>query len=170
MLRKSFGDFVNKKKREAIEQLGLVGQMLEKGGFKVQPFLEGEDHLDDPYVYIQNPERDSSFDGVRIYKIGSQIAFRIQKESKTQPYGKAYPLDIEDMFHDFLSDDDADDDQAAQRVIESVVEEMKRFFKRSAKAEKEIRRNTEFGDPSKGNVIVNSTGTDYSQQIFNRSN
>jgi hypothetical protein len=82
MFKKSFGDFVDKKKRESIRQLALIGKVLEQGGFKVETFLGG-DHLDDPYVFVNNPDDDSSFDGIRVYKLGSQIAFRIQKEAKT---------------------------------------------------------------------------------------
>ena len=40
MRNKSFGDFVDKKKRESIRQLRLVKQLLEHSGMKVDNFLE----------------------------------------------------------------------------------------------------------------------------------
>lgn len=169
MFRKSFGDFVDKKKREAITQLALIGKLLEQGNFKVETFLGGDD-LDDPYIFVNNPDDNSSFDGVRVYKLGSQIAFRIQKEAKTHPYGRAYPLNIEEMFHDLLSEEDAEDEkEAIDKVIEAVNLEIKQFFKKSAKAEKEDRRRTEMGDDSRGDVIVKSSGSDYSNLIWNKS-
>ena len=169
MRNKSFGNFVDKKKRESIRQLRLLKQLLESGGgMKVESFLDTESG--DPYVFCSTPDKNGSFDGVRIYKIGDQLAFRVQKENKTHPYGKAYPLPIEEMFHDFLSDQDVDQMKAGKKVIESVVKEMRRFFDQSIEAEKEEReRNLDTGDDSEGNVLVRTTGTDYSSLVYNKS-
>ena len=64
------------------------------------------DHLkeEDPYLYVHNKNENLSFNGVRVYKIGDIMAYRIQKEEKTHPYGKAYLLDVENMFNEFLED------------------------------------------------------------------
>jgi len=169
MRNKSFGNFVDKKKRESIRQLRLLKQLLESGGgMKVESFLDTESG--DPYVFCSTPDKNGSFDGVRIYKIGDQLAFRVQKENKTHPYGKAYPLPIEEMFHDFLSDQDVDQMKAGKKVIESVVKEMRRFFDQSVEAEKEEReRNLDTGDDSEGNVLVRTTGTDYSSLVYNKA-
>lgn len=167
MRRKSFGEFVNKKKRDSIEQLEIVKQMLERNGLRVDNFLS---NTDDPYVYCFSPSKNGSFDGIRIYKIGDQIAFRVQKEAKTHPYGSAYPLPIEEMFHDFLSDDGTEQRQAGKKVMESVAKEIRSFFEKSVEAEKEERdKIIDQGKESQGNVLVKTTGTDYSALIHTKS-
>jgi len=167
MRNKSFGNFVDKKKRDSIRQLRLLKQVLEGSGMKVESFLDTESG--DPYVFCFTPDKNGSFDGVRIYKIGDQLAFRVQKENKTHPYGKAYPLPIEEMFHDFLSDQDVDQMKAGKKVIESVAKEMRRFFDQSVEAEKEDREGGIEGDDTQGNVLVRTTGTDYSSLVYNKA-
>lgn len=166
--QRTFGEFVDKKKRESLRQLKIIGQLLEKNGLKVERFLESEEQ-GDPYIYCFNPMRNGSFDGIRIYKIGDQIAFRIQKENKTHPYGSAYPIPVEDMFSDFISDEDSDEQQAGNRVIESVTKEVKKFFERSIDAEKDERKAMIDQDGEKGNVLVRTSGTDYSALVYNKA-
>lgn len=165
MKNKSFGEFIDKKKREAIRQLGLIKEMLERSGLDVENFLHTDD---DSYIYCKNPTRNGSFDGVRIYKIGDQLAFRIQKESKTHPYGSAYPLPIEEMFHDLLSDND-DQMKAGKKVIEAVEREIRKFFEKSIHAERDERSKSIEGKDGSGSVLVKSTGTDYSALIMQKS-
>ena len=166
MRNRSFGDFVDKKKRESIRQLRIMKQLLERHGLHVDNYLEtGEDH--EPYVFCYNPNRDGGFDGIRIYKIGSDLAFRIQKESKTHPYGAAYPLPIESMFSDFLSDDGIDEAKAGKKIIEAVSKEVKKFFERSLEAERDDRQQGIEKDAA-GSVLVRTTGTDYSALIYNK--
>jgi len=86
-----FQEFVDKKEREAIRQLNIVKKLLESREMKVKSYLKE----DDPYIFLVNPLKNTFFDGVRIYKIGNSLAFRVQKEEKTHPFGTAYPLDIE---------------------------------------------------------------------------
>lgn len=162
MRKKSFGEFVDKKKRDAISQLRLVKKMLESHGFKVEDFLNSNE--DDHYIFCHGDRHDGGFDGIRIYKIGNDIAFRVQKESKTHPYGSAYLLPIETMFHDFLTDENVDQKKAGEMVIEAVGKEVRKFFEKSAKAAKEYRSDMLASDP----VMVRSSGTDYSALIFNK--
>lgn len=166
MRRKSFGDFVDKKKRESIHQLTLLKQVLERNGLEVDNFLESEDG-NDPYVFCFSPNKSAGFDGVRIYKIGNQIAFRVQKENKTHPYGSAYPIPVEDMFYDFMSEEEVDQMEAGKQVIESVAKEVRRFFEKSSEAASEEREQFLDKGRSAGNVAVGATGTDYSAQIHN---
>ena len=169
MRKRSFGEFVDKKKREGLRQLKLVKQLLEASGLKVENFLDTDDK-DDPYIFCFMPTKNGSFDGIRIYRIGEEIAFRIQKENKTHPYGSAYPLPIEEMFHDFLSDEDADQKKAGEKVIKSVVKEIRRFFDKSVEAEREEReRDIEQEKDTEGNVLVRTTGTDYSSLVYNKA-
>jgi len=168
MKRRTFGEFVDRKKRECIKQLMTIKEMLASNGLKVDNFLTESE--DDPYIYCYNPARSGSFDGIRIYKVGNTIAFRIQKENETHPYGSAYQLPIEEMFHDFLGDGDMDQEKAGKKVIESVTKEIRRFFDKSAEAEsKEREQNSEMNKDSAGAALVRTTGTDYSALIYNKA-
>lgn len=166
---KSFGDFVDKRKRDNLRQLGLIRQTLESQGFKVDNFLENSE--EDPYVFVFNPSRNGSFDGLRIYKIGDIISFRIQKENKTHPYGAAYAIPIEDMFQDFMSDEDIDEVGAGKKVMESVAKEIRKFFEKSVEAERDERDKILDRDNSNGagGVLVKTTGTDYSSLVHNKT-
>jgi hypothetical protein len=149
----TFREFVDRKTREAKKHLGTLKKILKRDGMEVKDFLEEED----PYIYVANPIGNLSFDGVRIYKIGGEVAYRIQKEDKTHPYGKAYVLDVEGMFHDLLSDNIGE---------QKAGEEFKKFFSKSSEAEKDLRAS-EFdyaGDSMKG-MVVNPSGTDYSNTV-----
>ena len=169
MRRKSFGEFVNKKKRDSIKHLTIIKKMLEQGGMKVEDFIDA-DSDDEPYIFCVNSTKNGSFDGVRIYEIGGQCNFRVQKENKTHPYGSAYPLPIEEMFNDFLSDEGTDQKKAGKKVMEAVNKEIKRFFEKSLESERDEReRNIESEKDSEGSVSVRSTsGTDYSAQIHSK--
>jgi hypothetical protein len=167
MRHRSFGDFVNKKKRESIRQLKLVKSLLEQSGMKVENFLDADEDDHEPYIYCFNTAKNGGFDGVRIYKIGDDLAFRVQKESKTHPYGSAYPLPIETMFYDFLSDEGVDEKKAAHKIIESISKELKKFFDKSAEAER-TERDQEVDKQGMGDVLVRSTGTDYSAQVYSK--
>ena len=168
-MHKTFEDFIDKKQRDSLKQLGLLKKLLEKNGMKVESFLESNE-MNDPYIYCANPLGGSSFGGIRIYKIGDCLAFRIQKENQTHPYGTAYPLNIEDMFHDLLSEKNIDKLKAGKQIIEMVGKEIKRFFEKSIDAERDERKGNVEGDADKaGNVLVRTTGTDYSSLVYNKS-
>lgn len=168
MRNKSFGEFIDKKKRESVKQLTLVKQLLERQGMKVENFLTTGD--EEPYVFCFCPTRNGSFDGVRIYKIGNELAFRIQKENQTHPYGAAYPLPVEEMFHDLLSDENSDQLKAGKKVIEAINKEIRSFFDKSIEAEHDEReKNIEMDKDTEGNVLVRTTGTDYSSLVYNKA-
>lgn len=165
MLHKSFGEFIDKKKRDATKQLEVVEGILRSSGLKVENFLES---TKDPYIFCFNPLKNSSFDGIRIYKIGDQLAFRVQKENKTHPYGRAYPLDVEEMYNDLLSDDGIKETEAGKKVIEAVSKEVRRFFELSAEAEKDGRRSDiEDKGNSVGNVSLKPNVMDFGSASFN---
>ena len=159
---KTFKEYVDKKTRENQKQLETIKKILEREGMKVSSFLEEEE----PYIYLTSPGGGLPFDGVRIYKIGGSVVFRIQKESKTHPYGKAYQIDIEDMFGDILTDDDMNERKAGEEVIKSVVQEFRKFFAQSSEADKENRADEldRQRDPTSFSVS-SSTGTDYSSMV-----
>jgi len=160
---RTFREFLGGKRREAQRQLHMVKETLKKGGFRVEDFLN--ERFDEPYIYCYNPEKDTSFKGVRIYKIGDKIAYRVQRESKTHPFGNAYLIDMDAIFNDLMSDGMTKKEQLGQKLMEEVVENIRAFFKESANAEKEEDRWDDDGD-SMGMVHVrNPLGGDYSSQV-----
>ncbi len=161
---KAFTDFIDKKQREANKQLGLIEQLLKKKGFKTENYIYRENN-DDAYVYVKNPFHDTSFDGVRIYKIGETIAFRIQRESDTHPYGSAYALDVEQMFEDLMQEEDVSELQAGKLIIEAVAKQLNCFFKKSKEVESEDRAGTVIN----GEDTVRSTGRDYGSLIYSNT-
>jgi len=154
-----FLEFIDRKQREANKHLKLLERLLKTSDLIVK------DHIDedDPYIFVKSPNQKLSFDGIRIYEIGNMIAYRIQKEEKTHPYGKSYHLDLEEMFNDYMSEDMQPHD-AGKKVIESVVKEIKKFFERSAKAEAEMMDSGQDG----GGLIIKTGGTDYSTTVLNK--
>lgn len=163
-----FGQFIGKKQRQAKKQLGIIKEVLSKQGMVVKDHLEDDD---DPYIFLQNPNGGTQFQGVRIYKIGDFVCYRVQNEEKTHPYGKAYQLEVEDMFQDLISDEDYNQEEAGQEVIKSIIKEFNKFFTQSAEAERELRAG-EFDsnrDPL-GKVVVSPTGTDYANNVTSTRN
>ena len=164
---RSFGSFVDKKKRDGLKELKLIEKLLKKQGMRVDNFLENSDG-DDPYLFCYNPVKQGSFEGIRIYKIADKISFRVQKESQTHPYGRAYPLPIEEMFEDFLEDEDTSEEKAGKKVIEAVVKEVRRFFEKSDQIDRDERKSSIDAEPG-DNIAIRQTGTDYSSLIYNKT-
>ena len=155
---KTFNEFINKKHREGVSHLELIRDTLKKDGVNVGDHLKEED----PYLYVHNKDENLSFNGVRVYKLGNIMAYRIQKEEKTHPYGKAYLLDIEDMFNEFL--EDMEEKEAGEKIVEAISDEFKKFFKKCANIEKDL-----FKDKGGlGQIVIHSTGTDYSNMVHKK--
>lgn len=158
-MTEQFLEFVDRKQREAVKHLGLMEKLFQKSGMQISAHLNDED----PYIFVKSPDGRLSFDGVRVYEIGGMMAYRVQREQKTEPFGKAYLLDVEDMFNDFMSENMKEED-AGQKVIESVISEIKKFFVKSAKAEQELIDNGQDG----AGIILKTGGTDYSSSVINK--
>ena len=156
----NFMEFVDRKQRESREQLRLVKKILDEAKMEVKDHL---DEGDEPYLFVKANNKKLPFEGIRLYHIGDQIAYRVQNLEDTEPYGKAYALNMEDMFNDFMSEN-MGEDEAGKKVMESVVKEIKKFFKRSAEAEEEIRTGQKDGV----GTIIKTGGTDYSAMVLNR--
>lgn len=156
---KQFLEFVDRKQREARKHLKLIEQLLKKKGMEVYAHIEKEE---DPFIFVKSSDKKLSFDGIRIFEIGDMIAYRIQKQENTEPFGKSYMLGIEDMFNDFMSEN-MSEEEAGNKVIEAVADEVKKFFDKSAKAENEL-KNKNDGD----GLILKTGGTDYSSTVLNK--
>lgn len=151
-----FSAFVDKKTNRARKELGIVMEILKEGGLQVKEFLKGGD----PYLYVPSTEKGLDFGGVRIYKIGSTVAYRVQNESDTQPYGISYPLDVEDMFEDLLGE--MDEEKAAGEIKKAVVEELRNFFGKSLEAQDEV-VSKQFDPQSK--IVVGGKAGDLSNMM-----
>lgn len=156
----NFFEFVDKRQRDAKKHLKLVEKMLKKNGLDVKSFLEEEE----PYLFVKTTNEGLSFEGIRIYEIANTMAYRVQKEPKTHPYGMAYSLNLEEMFNDFMGDN-IREEQAARKVIESTIGEIKKFFKKSAEAEEDLANSSIMqGDK----YILRTGGNDYSSLVMNK--
>ena len=159
----TFKSYVDHNQRKDAKNLGLIAEALKSKGFKTKEFLKNED---EPYVFIHHGMNENlDFDGIRIYKIGARYAYRIQKEEDTHPYGKAYPLDIEEMYEDYMSEDDANNEKAVNFVINTLAEGIKTFFEKSIKSQKELDSN---GIIKPIDVRSNPGGMDYSSLVLNK--
>lgn len=151
-----FSSFLDKKVREAKKQLGIIRDVLSEKDLQVEDFLDGKD----PYLFVEDPNKEMEF-GIRIYKVGSGIAYRIQRENKTQPYGEAYPMDVESYFSDLVSD--MDEEEAAKKLKKALVEEVKSFFKKSSEANEELVSGGD--DDGTGRIIVSAGNGDLSNSM-----
>ena len=153
-----FNEFVDKKHRDAEKHLKIIKDILEHGGFKIEDYTNDSS---DPYVYVYAPSKDLSFDGVRVYEIANGLAYRVQKESKTHPYGRAYELPVQEIYEDLL--DDEPNDKIGPKIMNILTKEIKTFFEKSMQAEKESPMMA--NDPL-DKAYMRSQGTDYSSKIF----
>src|SRR5690348_4865999 len=128
---RSFREFLDNKQREAIRHLHILMDVLEKEGFKIKSHLGKK--FDESYIFVYNPYKNTSFKGVRLYKIGETVCYRVQRDDDTHPYGTAYSLDVEMIFDD-LKEDGLKENKLGRKVSEELSKELKAFFKESAKA------------------------------------
>lgn len=154
-----FSSFLDIKNKKTIKELGILKDLLSKD-FQIESFLES----DKPYLYLRSKEKDDlSFDGVRIYKVGSNLAYRIQNESETEPYGQAYPLNLEDMFEELVPD--MNEEEAGEIIAHALIEEFNNFFKKSSEIQNELKKGqfnkNDIGSP----VVVGSNSGDYTNSI-----
>ena len=153
-----FLEFVDRKERESRKHLKLVEKAFKNAGLNVESFID----QDDSYIFVKTINQDTPFEGVRIYEIGDVLAYRVQKEKDTEPYGKAYLLDLEEMFSDFMSEN-IKEEKAGKKVVDSLVNEIKKFFDRSAKAEADV-----LGKERDKTLILKTGGTDYSGMVVSK--
>lgn len=160
-----FLEFVNKQQREGRRHLKILEKALKKSQLQVK--MVEADH---PYLYLPAPSDDMSFGGIRIYQVGDTVAYRVQKQEGTSPYGRPYLLDVEEMYEDFMTDD-IKEEEAAKRVVETLADELKRFFERSKEAEDDLRDiqfDNEMGG-GMGKIVLKGTGGDYATGVFNKT-
>ena len=171
-MNRTFTEFVDKKSRESKNHLKVVKRVLEENGFKVDEHLKD---IEDPYIFLNANNEQLSFDGVRIYEIGDILAFRVQKEKDTHPYGRAYPLDVVSMFNDLMSES-GDEEKSGNRIMCAIIEEFKTFFMKSRKAEKELKtveiekdKGNDAQDDGSGKAVVQNAVLDFANMARSKS-
>jgi hypothetical protein len=153
-----FFDYISRRLLSSKRKLRIIHKILEQENIKNKLSVK---NTDDPHLFVYSTDDNCEFEGIRIYPIGRNIAFKIQNRSDTHPYGKAYLLDFENIFNTFMSDKDAEEEKAGKSVIKYFIEEIKEFFKLSAEAQ----NNT---DKSDNKLMMRNTGTDYSANVYSK--
>lgn len=157
-----FKDFMKNKDRIGQKYLKILENVLKQGGLKVENFLDTEE----PYLFVYS-NKDLSFDGIRLYKIGDVIAYKTQKENNTHPYGQPYLLNVEDIFNDLISDD-KEPEKAGDLTAKYLVEELNKFFSKSFDAEENNNDSQISRADSLGRVVIDASGIDYAASILNK--
>ena len=161
-----FREFVEGK-NDTAKKLALLKRMFKKMGFK--GVRRGNGKLDEPFLFLFPPEHIAPF-GLRIYEVAGQVAYRLQKKPKTQPWGRAYPLSLEEMFRE-AKEEAGDDHGAIKAVMHNLKELLRDFLRKSYKAQKEDSptEDSEKRDPLGKVVVAGNYGTDYADMVTNRS-
>lgn len=155
-----FSSFIDIKNKKIIKELKILQEILSKD-FEINAFLE----IEDPYIFLKSKNEESPFGGIRIYKIGSNWAYRVQNEGDKEPYGKAYPLDIEKMFEEIIPD--MGEEEAGATIAEALIDEFNNFFSKSSEAQKEIGSFMfDKKDITNQNLIIGSNSGDFSNSIY----
>ena len=157
-----FATFLDSISRKNKKQLKIIENILSSSGLQVKANLDNND----PYLYV-SVDNGVSFQGIRIYKIGESLAFRVQRENETHPYGKAYKLCLEEFFTDLVSDH-INPEKAGKKTADHIVNEIKRFFTQSRDAEDRVAGldNMNNSDPLGRIVITTNTPEDYANMAF----
>lgn len=153
-----FFDYINRKLLTSKRKLKIIHKMLEHAKIKNKLYLK---NTDDPYLFVYSTDENCDFEGIRIYSIGNNVAFRIQNRDDTHPYGKSYLLDFENVFNTFMSKKDADPEDSGKEVMKYFIEEIKKFFKMSAMAQNNFDKND-------NKLMLRNTGTDYSANVYSK--
>lgn len=132
----TFSSFLNRHERQAKKHLKLLERILKENGLEITSFSEDKF----PYIHVKSP-MPLSFGGLKIYIMNDGIIFRCQDDASSGAFGKAYKIDIDEMYNDFLAEkDNINEEKAAKRTVKAIVEELKEFFEKSKDAEQSIRR------------------------------
>lgn len=153
-----FLEFLSRKDREDKRRLGIISKALKKVDFQVKESIEEKD----PYIYVYSKEKDLKFEGIRIYPIGKNFAYRTQREKDTEPYGKAYELNLEDAFNDLMNEY-TEEKKAGIALIKNLGKQIKNFFDESLKAQNEMEDTTE-----QKPMVLKTGGTDYSGMVLSK--
>lgn len=150
-----FSSFLDIKNKNIIRELKIIKEILSKE-FLVEDFLNKEN----PYLFLKFKNNQLQFEGLRIYKVGSNIAYRVQNYNDSEPYGKAYPLNLEEAFEDLVPD--SSEEEAAKIISDLLVNEFERFYELSCEAQNKNIANNFI--QSNSAILIGNNG-DYSNSV-----
>lgn len=148
---------------------------LKKGGLAVINRIHQQN---DPHLWVQAHPQPEEYRGLRIYLLGNICAFRVQKLESTEPYGKSYLLDLQEMYDNILEDlgeeeDNKDPNMAMNILIKQMCDKIRKFYIDSIKDEEEF-LSAQLNGPERqdigGAAILPVTGIDYSSQVYSTKN
>lgn len=154
-----FSSFLDIKNKKTIEQLEILKKILSES-FKIDSNIKSID----PYIFVYSNNEDLPFQGVRVYKIGSNWAYRIQNENETQPYGKAYPINLEQAYEDIVSD--YSEEEVGEYIAKALLEEFENFFEKSAEAQRDSNSFVITKKDISNQTIVSKNSGDFSNMIY----
>ena len=156
------------------ERLHDLFRLLQKGGLVA---IDRTHQQNDPHIWVQAHPKPQEFDGVRVYLLGNICAFRVQKLATTQPYGKSYQLDLQEMFNKILermgNDAKTNMKLAVKELIKKVAEKIIGFYQLAIQDEEEFMQDQLYGPERTdvgGAALVPSSGFDYSMKVYSDKN
>lgn len=155
----NFFEYSIKKDRENKRRLNIMFNVLKENGFNPKKHIDSDS---DHYIFVPTLNKKTSFEGIRIYPIAETFAFRVQKMEKTEPYGKAYDLSVEDIFNDLMSEN-IGEEKAGKETAHIICTEIKDFFEKSVKAE-ELLANSE----EESGIAFRTTSSEFSNLYFSK--
>lgn len=161
----NFKEFIGKKTRSTKRELNILEKIFKLNGFSTQNFIE--ENSEDAYIFVKSNTKELPFGGIRIYKIGEHISFRIQNSEKTHPYGKAYKIPIEDLWNEIMTED-LNEEAAANEIMKLITKEIKDFFSKNVNALNDLKAINISGKNANG-MLISGQGfeTDYANLISN---
>jgi excinuclease UvrABC helicase subunit UvrB len=151
------------------KKLELLFKALTKSGLFV---ADKTDLEKDPHLFVQAIPEPEEFEGIRIYILGNICAYRVQKLKDTEPYGKAYFLDVQKMYDDAIKDIGDAGDQNKKIYVDALIkklgEKLQKFYKDSVKDEEEFISSQIDGDNRTdigGAMLAPANGGDYANKV-----
>jgi len=166
---------INRVKTFEPQRLHSLFLALKKGGLAVINRIHQQN---DPHIWVQAHPQPEEYRGIRVYLLGNICAFRVQKLENTQPYGKSYLLNMQEMYDDILENmgekaDDKDPAKAVEILIKQVSDTIRKFYIDSIKDEEEF-LSAQLDGPSRqdigGAALLPVTGIDYSSTVYSTKN
>lgn len=149
------------------DKLKLLLAALTKAGL----FVTDKTHEEkDPHLFVQAIPQPEEFEGIRIYILGNICAYRVQKLRDTEPYGKAYLLDLQGMYDDSIKQLGTKGDKKfyVEDLIKKLGAKLKKFYIDSIKDEDEYLQSQLDGDDRTdigGAMIAPTNGGDYANKV-----
>lgn len=149
------------------DKLKLLLSALTKAGMFV---LDKTDMEKDPHLFVQAIPQPEEFEGIRIYILGNICAYRVQKLKDTEPYGKAYLLDLQGMYDDSIRELGTKGDKKfyIEDLLSKLGNKLKKFYFDSIRDEEEYIQSQLDGEDMTdigSAMVVPTNGGDYANKV-----